>query len=433
MPKVLVFTYYWPPSGGPAVQRWLSLSSLLPQFGIEPIIITVDEKYASYVLMDETLSDRIPEGLQVHKTRSFEVLSLYQKLMGKDKLPTAGFANESKPGVLQKLMRWIRGNFFFPDPRKGWNRYALQQAREIIEREEVKAVITAGPPQSTHLIGEQLKEQYGLFWLCDFHDAWTNVWYYDELKKSSWARKVDLKMEKRVLTKADNIITVGNQVKSDFAQKLGSDDKIRIHSMGYDDELFEEAANIPSDEFVITYTGTMADNYEPLAFFKAIRELKDNQKNLNIKVRLVGLISDGITQIIKDLKLETLVTVTGYLPHKKAVAELKSSCLLLLVSPNTPQAKMIIPGKIYEYMATRIPILNLATQETETARMIEDCSAGQTFTRNDIDGIKNFIQSLYGVWKDNPQGIQLQTREYRQYSRKREAEELANLLQQKIN
>jgi len=433
MHKVLVFTYYWPPSGGPAVQRWLSLSQLLPEFGIEPIIITVDPASASYVLLDQSLEKRVPEKLRVYKTKSFEVLTLYQRLMGKDKLPTAGFANESEPGILQKAMRWIRGNLFFPDPRKGWNRYALQKAREVIRTEDIKAVITAGPPQSTHLIGERLQSEFNLFWLCDFHDAWTNVWYYDELMKTNWAKNIDLRTEQRVLEKADHIITVGNQIKDDFSQKLGSEKKIRIHSMGYDDDLFDTRPEVPRDVFTITYTGTMADNYEPEALFKALSQLRKQHSEFVCKVQLVGLISEGIQKKVEELGIADLVELKGYMPHVRAIECLKQSCMLLLVSPNTPQAKMIIPGKIYEYMATGIPILNLATQDTETARIINECEGGATFSRDNLQQIKEYLWSNFTKWSEKPESILSTSKAYKKYSRRREAEELADSLKNQLS
>lgn len=433
MHKVLVFTYYWPPSGGSAVQRWLSLSQLLPEFGIEPIIVSVDPKYASYVLLDETLEARIPENLAVHKTKTFEILTIYQKMLGREKLPAAGFANQSDPGPIQKAMRWIRGNFFFPDPRKGWNRFALKKARQLIAQEDIKAVVTAGPPQSTHLIGETLQGEFDLYWLCDFHDAWTNVFYYDELRKTSWAKKIDLETEKRVLEKSDRIITVGNQVMADFSDKLGSSDKISIHSMGYDDALFEERPVPPADTFVISYTGTMADTYEPESFFEAILLLKKELPNFKYKVSFVGLISDGIQKKIQEMGLSDLVEFKGYLSHSAAVECLKRSCMLLLVSPNTPQAKMIIPGKIYEYLATGLPIFNLATADTETARIIEDCEAGATFDRNDVSSIKSYLLQEYKKWEKDPKSILSKSDKYKKYSRREEAKGLAEILKKALD
>lgn len=432
MNKFLVFTYYWPPSGGPAVQRWLALSELLPEFGIEPIIITVDEQYASYTLIDESLNERISSSVEVHKTKTFEVLNFYQKSLGKGKLPTAGFANESNPSFLQKMARWVRGNFFFPDPRKGWNKFAIAKAEELIAKGDIKGVITAGPPQSTHLIGRYLKRNHKLFWLCDFHDAWTNVWYYDELMKTSMAKNIDAKMELSVLKEADRIITVGEQIMQDFALKLGSTSKVSLHSMGYDDDVFSKPIDIPENEFVITYTGTMASNYEPDVFFKAVKELLDAKPEMTLRVDLFGLIADKIKDTIAQLNLEGIVSFKGYVSHHKAVEALMSSCMLLLVNPNTVQAKMIIPGKIYEYMASRLPILNIAAKNTESASILEKCNAGKTFERNEMEAVKSFILEYYTNWELDKNSILNQDKTYIKYSRSKEAKQLASLLKTSI-
>ncbi|MFY0674717.1 MAG: hypothetical protein JXQ87_15060 [Bacteroidia bacterium] len=432
MDKVLVFTYYWPPSGGPAVQRWLALSQLLPQFGIEPIIVAPHEQYASYVLLDESLNKRIPKNLKVVKTKTFEVLNFYQKSLGKGKLPTAGFANESNPSFLQKVARWVRGNLFFPDPRKGWNKHALKAARKIVKEENIKAVITAGPPQSTHLIGQQLKKEFDLFWLCDFHDAWTNVWYYDELMKTSFARKLDLKMELKVLRECDYIITVGRQIILDFKSKLGSKEKIKLHSMGFDDDMIAHAPAINKDEFVICYTGTMATNYEPQVVFNAIKNITDKNPKAKIKVELYGLIATDIIDYANSIGLEMHVDFKGYVPHKQAVKAIQNAAMLLLVSPNTTQAKMIIPGKIYEYLATRKPILNLAEIGTETHEIIEECKAGSTFNRSATNEIEAFINRAYNQWRKEPKSILNKDDSFLKYSRKAEAESLAKVLLSKF-
>lgn len=430
MPKILLFNYYWPPSGGPAVQRWLSLATLLSREGFELIVITVDEKYASYTSLDESLNERVPKELRVIKTKSFEVLHLYQKFISGGHLPTAGFANESHPSSLQRLARWIRGNFFFPDPRKGWNTYALDAARPLIESEDIRGIITAGPPQSTHLIGAQLKREYDLFWLCDFHDAWTNVWYYDELMRTRLVRKIDLSMERSVLNQCDHIITVGRQILQDFATKTGKPDKMNIHSMGYDEELFNDV--VPANDFSITYTGTMASNYEPRAFFDAVKNVQETHPEWSIHLNIAGLISDDILDMVNELGLGTCTTVHGYLPHQQAVKILKASTLLLLVSPNTPGSEMIIPGKIYEYMASRVPILNLSTKHSETAEIISECGAGETFERPEVNGIQEFIERTYKRWLADPSALYNTNTGFKKYARQTEARSLAKLLRERL-
>ena len=266
--------------------------------------------------------------------------------------------------------------------------------------------------------------------MADFHDAWTNIWYYNKLLKTNWAKKIDAKLEQKVLENAKLILTVGNQIKEDFASKLKSEhsDKLMLHSMGFDHALCQIKAKIPSNEFVISYTGTMANNYEPEKLFVAINNAQKIQTNTIIKVQLVGLIADDIKDKAKQILQNVQLTCLPYLPHKESLDIIFNSCLLLLLNPNTPQARMIIPGKIYEYMATRIPILNLANSNSETNRLIIENSAGRSFERNQIEDMTNWISSLIETWKLNPNEILNTNNNFMQYSRKIEAEKLANRL-----
>ncbi|HOU97007.1 MAG TPA: glycosyl transferase family 1, partial [Bacteroidales bacterium] len=208
MNSVLIITYYWPPGAGAGVQRWLKFSKYLPDFGWEPLILTVDPQYAQYPATDESLLKDVSEKSKVFKTPAVNYFRLASK--DKSRIPSAGFANQDKKGPVQWLMRFIRGNFFIPDPRKGWNRFAFKKACEIINNENVERIITSGPPHSTHLVGLKLKKKFpDILWIADFRDPWTDIYYYKEFYHTFPARLLDRHYEKTVLTNADKIITVG--------------------------------------------------------------------------------------------------------------------------------------------------------------------------------------------------------------------------------
>ena len=180
MKKILIITYYWPPSGGAGVQRWLKFSKYLPEFGYEPVILSVDEKEASYAQLDYSLLAEINPGMAIHKTRTFEPYNLYRKLSNKKEIPYGGFSNQKRITLFEKFSRFVRGNLFVPDPRKGWNRFAYKKAAELIRREQIEVVVTSGPPHSTHLIGRRLKRHFGVKWIADFRDPWTDIYYYKD-------------------------------------------------------------------------------------------------------------------------------------------------------------------------------------------------------------------------------------------------------------
>jgi len=269
--KVLIITYYWPPAGGAGVQRWLKMAKYLPQFGIEPFVLTVDESYASYPVVDPSFLDEVSSETKVYRTKSFEPLRIYGKLFGKKKVPYSGFTNVNTHTVGSKLSRWIRGNFFIPDARKGWNKYALPKALEIIKAENIETVITTGPPHSTHLIGLQLKNRKPtLKWIADFRDPWTDIYYYDDLLHTKRSKAKDLKLEKVVLNKSDLVLAVCPSNQKLLAQKLPKEQrgKIKLITNGFDEEDFEGVNRTSSDRILkIGYTGTLAQSYDVLPIF----------------------------------------------------------------------------------------------------------------------------------------------------------------------
>ncbi|MCY7361395.1 MAG: glycosyltransferase, partial [Ignavibacteria bacterium] len=272
MEKVLIITYYWPPSGGAGVQRILKFVKYLPEFGIKPFIVTVNKDKASYPVLDETLERDIPKEAEVFRTDTFEPYELYSKLLGKKSIPT-GFSNESNPGTFQKFSRFIRGNFFIPDGRKGWINFAFREACRIIEKENIKTVVTTSPPHSAQIVGLKLKKKYNLNWIADLRDSWTDIYYYNEFSHRKFAKEKDLKYEKNVLENADKIITVGKNLKEIFVKKSKkiNPQKVFVIPNGYDEEDFKnkpieieketetEIETETENEFIITYTGTLAE------------------------------------------------------------------------------------------------------------------------------------------------------------------------------
>ena len=399
--KIIIITYYWPPSGGPAVQRWLSLANELAIRNWEVYIITVDEKYATYQLFDESHESRIHENIQIIKTRTREPFGLYKFFFGKKSIPAPGFSNESNPSTLKKVTRFIRGNVFIPDPRKGWKPFIVEAASILITKKQINKIITAGPPHSTHLAGVELKKKFTqLEWTCDFHDLWTDVIYYNLLYHLPFAKKKDAKLEKIVIEQCDKVLTVGEKYKEKLISKSNDvlSDKFHICRIGYDEKLFINPEHASQNKFCITYTGTMADYYKPEVFFHALKTIVNQFPEIPFQLRLVGIIAGTIQKKIVQAGLKDILDVTGYISHEKAVAYLKSSTVLLLVNPAIKNEDVIIPGKIYEYLAARKPIINITTKKSETTFIIEQCKAGKTFSRNMQDELEEYLQSLARVW-----------------------------------
>jgi glycosyltransferase involved in cell wall biosynthesis len=432
MKRILIITYYWPPSGGAAVQRWLSFANLLAEKN-DVHLLTVDEKYATFQLWDESLVKAIHPAIHVHKTRTREPFKIFTFFFGKKSIPKPAFSNETNPSFVKKITRFIRGNLFIPDPRKGWKPYALQKANELFKKEKFDCVITAGPPHSTHFIGEALKQQHGIFWIADFHDLWTDVIYYDMLYHLPFVKKLDQKLERRILEAADVVVTVGEKYKAKLLSKspLLQPSKIEILRIGYDEAVFaSQPTEKKQEQFIITYTGTIADFYQPEVFIKTLAQTVKVFPEVSFKLRFAGILSGSIKELILAEGLETVLQDLGYVRHSEAIQLLQSTTILLLVNPVTKDEEMVIPGKIYEYLAAAKPIINIAKESSETAAIIDTCGAGKTFNRQQQEELKTYLSFLVEEWK-NKRNLDIENNRscVIQYSRKEIAAHLQHILE----
>lgn len=390
--KVLIISYYWPPAGGPGVQRWLKFSKYLPQEGVLPIILTVDSNKAEYPIQDVTLSKDIPSEVIVYTTPCKSLYNLYKKFTRSETAPYSGFVNESKSSLKQKVARFIRGNFFLPDARKGWNKFAYRKAVELIQENHIHTVITTGPPMSTHLIGLKLKRHFSLKWIADFRDPWTDIYYYNELYPTFIAKAIDRHFERKVLENSD-IVLSANFIKEKLLRKSNkiNPQKVEILTNGYDDEDFQTDLADKKKSFTITYAGTLASSYPIQTFIEAIAELSKEKK---IILQFVGKISEvHKKQILAHADIEA--RFPGFVTHQQAIKELQSSHLLLLVFHDTAHNEGHMPGKIFEYLAAKTPILCLEDQKTMAGKIIEDCHSGVALPFHDKGKIKNYILTVY--------------------------------------
>lgn len=389
MNKVLIVTYYWPPSGGAGVQRWLKFSKYLPEFGWDPIILTVDQAYAAYPVTDYSLTDDLPSSVKVFTTPATNYFDIYRK--DKSKIPSAGFANSVDNTFKDKLLRFVRGNFFIPDPRRGWNKYAFKKACELIEKEGIRHVITTSPPHSTQLIGLKIKKRYqAITWIADLRDPWTDIYYYKQFYPTVISKAIDLKFEKSVLKKADKIITVGRSLKSIFSAKLpGVDRKTEIITNGYDESDFIEVPKIVPKKFTITYVGTLSDIYPIEGLIPALKNLQASGKDFIF--RFVGSVSEKTRKLLQSEIPEKSIEFLPYVIHSEAIKYMMSSSLLVLIIPLHQSNKSIITGKIFEYLATGKPIICLGPVDGDAAEIIAICRAGKTFAYYDTVNISEFV------------------------------------------
>ena len=426
MKKVLIITYYWPPSGGAGVQRWLKFAKYLPEFGYQPVILTVDPAYASYPQLDQSLNREVSSDCMVYTTKSFELYNLYKLFSAKKEVPFGGFANSGHESAFQKLSKFLRGNFLLPDPRKGWNRYAYQRAVKLISDWNIDTVITSSPPHSTQLIGLKLKQKLNIRWIADLRDPWTDIYYYNQFKHTALALQIDRRYERKVVEKADQLITVSEDVKRIFAAKSHEPvaHKITVIPNGYDEEDFATSPVIKEPRKVITYTGTISEAYDIDAFLEALRGL-DKALRSQLLLRFVGNMPASVVQKFRDTQLE--VELTGYVDHSRSIDYLLKSDLLLLVIPKVKNNQGILTGKFFEYLASRVPVLAIGPTDGDLALIIRETGCGKLFGYQDVKGIQSFMALSFTG--ESP--VMVSKEKARAYSRKQLTARIVEILNAK--
>jgi glycosyltransferase involved in cell wall biosynthesis len=377
MKKVLIITYYWPPSGGAGVQRWVKFVKYLSSMNVEPIVLTVHPGSATYPQKDPSLASDIPDTVKVYYAKSFELYSLYKKFSSNKEVPYGGFANTKKLDFKEKVIRFLRGNFIIPDPRRGWNKYALAKAKELIHSHLIDIVITTSPPHSTQLIGLKLKQQMGIRWIADLRDPWTDIYYFKQMYPTFVATQIHKYLEKTVLQNADRIITVSEELKKLFAGKAEKiQDKIKVIPNGYDTADFNGLQNAVHPKlFYLTYAGTLSSEYNINGFIKALKELPEDIHPL-IKVRFIGQMPSEIWERFEATGISNMVEMKGYVPHASAIGYMMSSDMLLLIIPDVKNNEGILTGKLFEYLGSGKQILFIGPKNGDAAKVIIKQTAG---------------------------------------------------------
>jgi len=421
--KVLIISYYWPPSGGAGVQRWLKFVKYLREFGWEPIVYTPENP--EFPAIDESLLKDVPEGIEILRQPIWEPYTWYRQFLGqKNKKIAAGFVSEKKePSLLKKIAVWVRGNFFIPDARRFWIKPSVKYLTQYIKEHKVDVVVSTGPPHSMHLIALELKKTLGVKWVADFRDPWTNIDFYQELMLSRWADRKHHSLEHDVLQNADLTLTIGYTMTEEM-KALGAK-RVETLTNGYDLADFPETKVTLDEKFTISHIGTFTPSRNHIMFWKALSELKQEYSDFasDLVIRTVGVVDYSVRESIKEFGLEENWEEIAYVPHVEVLNYQRRSKVLLVCINNTLNATGILPGKFFEYLASGRPILAVGPTVSDIGRVLEITKAGIIADTNDLLAIKSAILSLY-----QNQSVEASNSAIQKFSRKGLTKDLAALL-----
>ena len=424
--KVIIVSYYWPPSGGSGVQRWMYFAKHLVENGIEPIVVTISPENAAYSTFDESLVKQVEHIETHHTTGGFQILKFYSFLKSgntKKQIPV-GDIGDKKKSKFDKLSAYIRANYFIPDARVGWNKKAIPEIEKIIKKEKIDFIITTGPPHSTHLIGLEIKNKYNLKWVADFRDPWTEVYYNNLFKRTKRANLKDKSLEIRVLNKADLVLTVGPSMRKMLADKLPNNES-KVHTIlnGFDEEKLSLIQGKRYQEFTIAHIGIWTLQQANTEIVSALKQIASEYKDWQIRFVLVGNIHPEIIQNLQNIP-NLIVDHRGKVSHQDALQEMMNADLLLNCQADIPNSKLIISGKHMEYLATGNNMIVIGNKEGDAAELMKANEKARMISQKDVQELKNSIIYFYQLERKTP----LYNLEMNQYSRKSTAKELADLL-----
>ncbi len=400
--KVLVITYYWPPLGGSGVQRWLKFVKYLPEFGITPYVFTPENP--SFDVRDESLEKDVPAEAEVIRFPIWEPYGVFFRLSGgKDKqanTPTRLVAQKQK-GLFQRIATWIRGNMFIPDPRVFWVKPSAKFLTDFVKDNRIRTIITTGPPHSIHLIGYHLKKKNPtLRWIADFRDPWSEWGFLDSLGVGSFARNIHRRQEQEVLRTADVITTITPFYVRRFEALSGK--KVHLLTNGYDQSDFENIAPVRTPDFVIRHVGIVNEKCNPRPFMAAVKEVMANKSDFAAHVRIdfVGEVHAAFREYVEsDDALRAITTFTPSVPHKQLISMYNTSSVLLLVLEGYKDAEGYMPGKLFEYIATGLPVLGVGPENGDAAELLSSCQCGSMISAQDKQRIVTTLLELHRQWQ----------------------------------
>ncbi len=427
MKKVLIISYYWPPSGGAGVQRWLKFVKYLRDFGWEPIVFCPENP--EYPETDLSLFKDVPDKLEVLKIPIWEPYQVYKKLLGQkkeDKINAAFLSETKKNKTLENFSVWVRGNFFIPDARKFWIRPSVKFLAKYLKENPVDAIASTGPPHSTHLIARRIASAAKLPWLADFRDPWTNIDFYKDLKLTGWADKKHHQLELEILRYADAVTVISNSMAEDFNKIYQR--KYDVITNGFDTSDVEAPDPEKDRKFSVAHIGTLVNTRNPIPLWEALKSLLTTRHDLaeDLEIKLVGKVDFTVTVSLETFGLSRFVRKIDYMPHDEVVRCQRQSQVLLLIINDTPNSKMILTGKFFEYLAAKRPILCLGPEDGDAAKILEETNSGLIAGFGDVEKMKSNILFFYDGFKKGT--LSIQSHETEKYSRRELTRQLARTL-----
>lgn len=431
--QILIVTYYWPPSGGVGVQRWLHFAKNLKSMGWEPVVYTPENPQFD---IRDTALENLAKDIEVIRKPIWEPFTFFHQLTGntnKENIKQGLVLEKTTKTWKDDLIVWIRGNVFVPDPRVFWVRPSVKFLKRVMKKRGIKTLITTGPPHSMHLVGLGLKKRMpDLKWLADFRDPWSDWDVLPKLKVADITLNRHKRLERKVLERSDGVITVSHRLAQALSDKTNPKIGVRVITNGISDEkakVKQQATPDPDEKFVIGYYGMLNELRNPEAFWEVLEELCEQNPEFDqkLEIRLGGIVAQYIRDRLESSsRLQQKVVFLGYLSHESVFKEYGRCNVLLLLLNQTNNARWILPMKFFEYLSAGRPVLSLGPETSDLGELFEGKAIGRMLEFGDTDGIRNFIQLNFQQKYEQNMGDYIGL--LKTFSRSHQTRELAKVL-----
>jgi len=389
---VLIISYYWPPSGGPGVQRWLKFVKYLPEFNIEPILFI--PKNANYPLLDKSLSDDVNKDLKVIQFPITEISGFLPKFKFLNSVRSGNISKPHNQSLLQKIIFFIRGNLFIPDMKIFWKSSSVNFLSDYLPKNNIDTIITTGPPHSVHLIGLELKRKLNINWISDFRDPWVKLNYLNRFHLLPFSRKSHISLRNKVLINSNAVIVTSERLKDLFSNITSNIYKI---TNGFDYIIKE---NNLDNKFSISHIGSLYPERNPKFLWDSLEELFEGSFKKDLQINFIGNTSEKIKKELSKRKFHNHVRFYDYVDYNRALELMCSSQALLMIEVNDEESSYAIPGKLFDYLNSKRPIISIGPNISEVSEILNNTNSGRFFNYHDKRNLKLYINQLYKSYKN---------------------------------
>jgi glycosyltransferase involved in cell wall biosynthesis len=395
MKKVLFVTYYWPPAGGATTTRVLKFYKYLPEFGWEPIILTVENGDFPYI--DDKLLEEVRPDTLIYRAKNLSLHKPFAKLArnSQDVFVPFAFTQKSEKSLSQKISRWVKYNAI-PDTRFLWRKFAIREGLRILRRHPIDLIFSSSPPQTNHCVAVELSRRTGIPCVGDMRDPWTDVyWLQTDSQRWRWIHRLDQKIESKTMNSMAAITTVSPGLVKVFSQKF----RVPVYLIYNGFEPVANDINPPRNkQWTITYAGSISIEQDITPFCQAI-EILSQQIDLrkNVRIRFIGNFPEFVRERLTQYSFFDLIEFIPYMPAAQVRQNLLSSDVLLLFVHVTPEGG-VCNYKMYEYLSVRRPILAYGPTWGDAAAILQRANAGKMFEYHDPAGSARYLLQLFEDW-----------------------------------